>query len=149
MLLLGEKDSLSSKDFMPSLPRIMSTKLHCKATFPLHPRSFINTVQDQPVFSAHSSMKSYISFHLANTHAFIRGQREGSREEALQQSANFTGQDTSMLCIMKCLAPFRCDASRHTRYGVLNAQLWRRFPADMEPLRTRQQPGRGTDYEPS
>ncbi|XP_040473058.1 outer dynein arm-docking complex subunit 4 isoform X2 [Falco naumanni] len=30
---------------------------------------------------------------------------------------------------------------------ALNAQRWRRFPADMEPLRTRQQPRRGKDYE--
>lgn len=96
---------------MPSLPA--NLKPHCKATFPLHPRSFINTVQDQPVFSAHSSVKSYVSCHLASTPAFIRGRRGGSREEAPEQPANFTAQAIAALRVVKRLAPSWCDASRY------------------------------------
>lgn len=92
-------------------------KLHCKATFPLHPRSFINTVQDRPVFSAHSSVKSYVSFHLASVPAFIRGRGGGSREEAPQQPANFTAQAIAAPRVMKRLAPSWCDASRYHSPG--------------------------------
>lgn len=133
---------------MPSLSRVMSIKPHCKATSPLHPRSFINTVQDQPVFSAPSSVKSYISIQLANGRVFLRAERAG--EEALRS------QPASRVHVPQC----RVLGNTWHRCGTMQAgaiteaastsstQLWRRFPADVEPLRTNQQPGQGADDNP-
>lgn len=141
MLLLGEC-------FMPSLSRVMSTKPHCKATSPLHPRSFINTVQDQPVFSAPSSVKSYISIQLANGRVFLRAERPG--EKALRS------QPASWVHVPQCCVlgkPWHRSGTMQAgaiteAVSTSSAQLWRRFPADVEPLRTKQQPGQGMDDKP-
>lgn len=141
MLSLGEKDSLSSKDFMPSLPGIMSTKPHCKATFSLHPRSFINTVQDQPVFSAHSSMKSYVSFHLANTRTFIRGQRglERSGPTAVGQ-LHGSRYLNALHYEMPGTVLVWCKQAHSLKWWV----CWMRGSGGGSQ-QTKQRPGRGTD----
>lgn len=136
MLLLGEKDSLSSKDFMASLLRTMSTNPHCTATTPRHPRSFINTVPDQPVFSAHSSVKSYVSFHLANTRAFVRGLwRRGPAARPTPR-----GEIPGRWALGN--AWHRCGVMQagELRQRVLSTRRWRRLPAYTGPLRAEQQP---------
>lgn len=90
-----ERTPFSTQDLTPTLLRTLSTNPHHKAASPLHSGSFINTVQAKPVFSAHGSMKSYISSHLANLSV---SSEDGAGSSVANVRSRSRSCDWEMLC---------------------------------------------------
>lgn len=135
-------ERLSSKHFMFSPSRALSTKPRqsslapAPSTSPL-PGSLINAALDQPLLSAHSSMKP-TSASTWHTQALASERAQEQQPHSCQPASQVRIPEC---CVTKRLAPAWGDASRGHSLRQLDAQLWRSFPADMEPLKAGKQQG--------